>query len=86
MQGNDNGGGRFRIILAIEIGGKKINKTKFAEALCGRKSTNKHNNQPNARKSVEGGIYQDARPAGNAGGKIFNCSGGSHVSFDILLI
>ncbi len=85
-QGNDDGGGCCCIISAIEIGGKKINKTKFTEALCGCKSSNKHNNQPNARRSVEGGIYQDARPAGNAGGAVFDCSGGGHVSFDILLI
>ncbi len=55
-QGDDDGGGRCCIVSAIKIGGKKINKTKFTEALCGRKSMNKHNNQPNARGSVEGGI------------------------------
>ena len=55
-QGNEDGGGRCRIVLAIKIGGKKNSKTKFAEALCGRKSTNKHNKEPNARGSVEGGI------------------------------
>ncbi len=55
-QGDDDGGGCCRIVLAIKIGGKKISKTKFAEALCGRKSTNKHNKEPNARGSVEGGI------------------------------
>jgi hypothetical protein len=85
-QGNDGGGGSCCIVLAIEIGGKKIKKTKYAEALCGCKSMNKHNNQPNACGSVNGGIYQDARLAGNAGGAVFDHSGGGHVSFDILLI
>ena len=66
-QGDDNGGGRRHIISAIEIGGKQINKTKFSKALCGRKSTNKHNIYSNACGSVEGGIWQKTRPAGNAG-------------------
>ncbi len=39
-----------------KIRGEKISKTKFAKALCSRKSTNKHNKEPNARGSVEGGI------------------------------
>ncbi len=55
-QGDDDGGGHCPIVSAIKIGGKKINKIKFTEALCGRKSTNKHNNQPNACGSVKGGI------------------------------
>ncbi len=55
-QGDDDGGGRCRIVSAMKIGGNKISETKFAEALCGCKSTNEHNKEPNAHGSVEGGI------------------------------
>jgi hypothetical protein len=48
-QGDDNGGGCRHIFLAIELKGKKMNKTKFVVALGGRQLTISFNNQPNTR-------------------------------------
>ena len=37
------------------------------------------NNQPNLRWIDGGGIGEDARPSGNAGGAVFDHSGGDRV-------
>ena len=47
---------------------QKINETKFVVALGGCQSMISHNNQPNYRGRDGGGIGEDARPSGNAGG------------------
>ena len=58
---------------------KKINITKFVVALGSRQSTTACNNQPNLRWIDGGGIREDARPSGNAGGAVFDRSGGDRV-------
>ena len=57
----------------------KIKKTKFVVTLGGHQSTIAHNNQPDQRDNNVGGIEKDARPVGNAGGRIFDHSGGDFV-------
>jgi hypothetical protein len=60
--------------------GKKMNKPKFVVALGGRQlSTAARNNQPNEHGSDGRGIGEDVRPLGNAGGAVFDRSGGSQV-------
>ncbi len=54
-QGNDNGGGRCRIVLAIQIGGKKLNKQNSPRLYAAaNQQINTTTNQMHAGVSREG--------------------------------
>ena len=77
MQDVDHGGGCCRIVSTVELRGEKIRKTKFVMVLGGRQSRNKHNNQPNTRRSNGGWIVQDGNQRKSAGGTVLDRFEGS---------
>jgi hypothetical protein len=78
-QGDGDRGGCRHIFSSIGFQGKKIKITNFVVALGGRQSAIPHDNQPNLRVIDGGGILEEARPSGNAGGAVFDRSGGDRV-------
>ncbi len=67
------------VFPAIGFRAKKMNKPKFVVALGGRQLLTARNNQPNERGSDGRGIGEDVGLLGNAGGAVFDRSGGSQV-------
>jgi len=78
-QGYHDGGGRCRIVSAIEVGEKKRNITKFVVILAAaNRRLNTTTNQIRGGGDG-GGIGEYARPAGNAGAAVFDRFGGGRV-------